>query len=89
VDPPSRRRRGGHAPRRPERRQLITGALSGSYDFAFAGYIRSIVARAKGLPITIVAANDLGAKDAEDGRADDERRVVTRGRLSRSSARAR
>jgi NitT/TauT family transport system substrate-binding protein len=46
--------------------ELITGALSGSYDFIFAGYIPSIVARAKGLPITVVAASDLGAKDAKD-----------------------
>jgi NitT/TauT family transport system substrate-binding protein len=46
--------------------ELITGALSGSYDFIFAGYIPSIVARAKGLPITVVAASDVGAKDAKD-----------------------
>jgi NitT/TauT family transport system substrate-binding protein len=46
--------------------ELITGALSGSYDFIFAGYIPSIVARAKGLPITVVAASDLGAKDPKD-----------------------
>jgi NitT/TauT family transport system substrate-binding protein len=46
--------------------ELITGALSGSYDFIFAGYIPSIVARAKGLPITVVAASDLGAKRAKD-----------------------
>jgi NitT/TauT family transport system substrate-binding protein len=43
--------------------ELITGALSGSFDFIFAGYIPSIVARAKGLPITVVAASDLGAKE--------------------------
>jgi NitT/TauT family transport system substrate-binding protein len=30
--------------------ELITGALSGSFDFIFAGYIPSIVARAKCLP---------------------------------------
>jgi NitT/TauT family transport system substrate-binding protein len=46
--------------------ELITGALSGSYDFIFAGYIPSIVARAKSLPITVVAASDLGAKNAKD-----------------------
>src|SRR4051794_7073336 len=46
--------------------ELITGALSGSYDFIFAGYIPSIVARAKGLPITVVSASDLGAKAAKD-----------------------
>ena len=44
--------------------ELITGALSGSYGFIFAGYIPSIVARSKGLPITIVSASDIGAKTA-------------------------
>jgi NitT/TauT family transport system substrate-binding protein len=44
--------------------ELITGALSGSYGFIFAGYIPTIVARSKGLPITIVSASDIGAKTA-------------------------
>jgi NitT/TauT family transport system substrate-binding protein len=44
--------------------ELITGAMSGSYGFIFAGYIPTIVARSKGLPISIVSASDIGAKEA-------------------------
>jgi len=46
--------------------ELITGAISGDFDFITAGYVPVISARSKNLPIKIVAANDAGADTPEE-----------------------
>ncbi|HWI30949.1 MAG TPA: ABC transporter substrate-binding protein [Microbacterium sp.] len=50
---------------------MITGLLSGTFDFACAGYIPFFTAASQGLPIRIIAGNDVG------GRTPDEDWQVT------------
>jgi NitT/TauT family transport system substrate-binding protein len=45
--------------------ELITGAMSGDFDFIAAGYVPAITAISQGLPIKIIAANDVGADKPE------------------------
>jgi NitT/TauT family transport system substrate-binding protein len=46
--------------------ELVTSLVGGDSQFAFLGYVPVIVARAKGLPVKVVANADTGADTAQD-----------------------
>jgi NitT/TauT family transport system substrate-binding protein len=46
--------------------EIITGLLSGDFDFGFVGFVPGMVAVSKGLPLKIVASGDTGAESAKD-----------------------
>jgi NitT/TauT family transport system substrate-binding protein len=46
--------------------ELITALVSGDSNFAFLGYVPTIVAKSKGLPVKVVANADNGADTAEE-----------------------
>lgn len=43
--------------------EAIAALASGQYDITYSNYTSAVLAQAQGLPITIVAANDVGADD--------------------------
>lgn len=43
--------------------EAIAALVSGQYDITYSNYTSAVLAQAQGLPITIVAANDVGAGD--------------------------
>lgn len=45
--------------------ELVTGMVSGSFQFSFLGYVPLMSARSQGLPVKVVANADNGAETAE------------------------
>jgi NitT/TauT family transport system substrate-binding protein len=46
--------------------EIITGMVSGDYDFGFVGYISAGVAASQGVPVCVVTASDAAGTSAED-----------------------
>ncbi|MBB4931222.1 NitT/TauT family transport system substrate-binding protein [Lipingzhangella halophila] len=46
--------------------EIVTGLVSGDYDFGFVGYISAGVAVSQGLPVCVVTANDATGTSEED-----------------------
>lgn len=47
--------------------EIVTGLVSGDYDFGFVGYISAGVAVSQGIPVCVVTANDAtGTSDDDD-----------------------
>jgi NitT/TauT family transport system substrate-binding protein len=46
--------------------EIITGMVSGDYDFGFVGYISAGIAAANNVPVCVLTANDATATSVED-----------------------
>jgi NitT/TauT family transport system substrate-binding protein len=46
--------------------EIITGMVSGDYDFGFVGYISAGIAAAQNVPVCVLTANDATATSVED-----------------------
>jgi len=46
--------------------EIITGMVSGDYDFGFVGYISAGIAAARNVPVCVLTANDATATSVED-----------------------